>query len=59
MEPDTTSNDVSDELTEDQQGSVAGGGGLEGLGGWNYDSPRGMGGNGGNGGAGTARPRAN
>ena len=56
MEPDSTNSDLSDELTDEQQESVAGGGGLEGLGGWNYDSPRGVGGNGG---AATPRPRAN
>lgn len=34
MEPETTHGNVSDELTDEQQESVAGGGGLEGQGGW-------------------------
>jgi len=53
MEPNPANRDMSDELTDEQQESVAGGGGLEGL------SVGALGGNGGNGGAGNARPRAN
>jgi hypothetical protein len=34
MESDNTDNELTDELTDEQQESVAGGGGLEGQGGW-------------------------